>query len=131
MHGTLKDRFDPSDCHIELIVLEHEIHIYQFFLSLQVSPHEFLQAVMKASKKRFRIGMQSDPVEFMSWLLNTLHADLKTKKNKSIIYDCFQVYISSFFFAVHFVVSSCIFTCAYIESTTHLIGRIGGCERNP
>ncbi|XP_062160354.1 uncharacterized protein LOC133867622 isoform X1 [Alnus glutinosa] len=56
----------------------------------QVSPHEFLQAVMKASKKRFRIGMQSDPVEFMSWLLNTLHSDLKTKKNNSIIYDCFQ-----------------------------------------
>ncbi|XP_041028350.1 U4/U6.U5 tri-snRNP-associated protein 2-like [Juglans microcarpa x Juglans regia] len=56
----------------------------------QVSPHEFLQAVMKASKKRFRIGAQSDPVEFMSWLLNTLHSDLKTKKNRSIIYDCFQ-----------------------------------------
>ncbi|CAL0303264.1 unnamed protein product [Lupinus luteus] len=57
----------------------------------QVSPHEFLQAVMKASKKRFRIGRQSDPVEFMSWLLNTLHADLKTsKKNTSIIYECFQ-----------------------------------------
>ncbi|XP_027363959.1 U4/U6.U5 tri-snRNP-associated protein 2-like [Abrus precatorius] len=57
----------------------------------QVSPHEFLQAVMKASKKRFRIGVQSDPVEFMSWLLNTLHADLKTsKKNTSIIYECFQ-----------------------------------------
>ncbi|XP_057719649.1 uncharacterized protein LOC130934077 [Arachis stenosperma] len=57
----------------------------------QVSPHEFLQAVMKASKKRFRIGAQSDPVEFMSWLLNTLHADLKSsKKNTSIIYDCFQ-----------------------------------------
>ncbi|KAL0012164.1 hypothetical protein SO802_007272 [Lithocarpus litseifolius] len=56
----------------------------------QVSPHEFLQAIMKASKKRFRIGAQSDPVEFISWLLNTLHADLKTKKNRSIIYDCFQ-----------------------------------------
>nr|XP_027186252.1 U4/U6.U5 tri-snRNP-associated protein 2-like isoform X2 [Cicer arietinum] len=57
----------------------------------QVSPHEFLQAVMKASKKRFRIGAQSDPVEFISWLLNTLHADLKTsKKNMSIIYECFQ-----------------------------------------
>ncbi|KAL8138759.1 hypothetical protein V2J09_004760 [Rumex salicifolius] len=57
----------------------------------QVSPHEFLQAVMKASKKRFRIGAQSDPVEFMSWLLNTLHADLKSsKKNTSIIYQCFQ-----------------------------------------
>ncbi|KAK9706331.1 hypothetical protein RND81_07G117100 [Saponaria officinalis] len=57
----------------------------------QVSPHEFLQAVMKASKKRFRIGAQSDPVEFVSWLLNTLHADLRSsKKNTSIIYQCFQ-----------------------------------------
>ncbi|XP_031477343.1 uncharacterized protein LOC116248601 [Nymphaea colorata] len=58
----------------------------------QVSPHEFLQAVMKASKKRFRIGVQSDPVEFMSWLLNTLHKDLggSKKPNSSIIYKCFQ-----------------------------------------
>lgn len=56
----------------------------------QVSPHEFLQAVMKASKKRFRIGAQSDPVEFMSWLLNTLHMDLRTSKKNSIIYQCFQ-----------------------------------------
>ncbi|KAG8490645.1 hypothetical protein CXB51_013899 [Gossypium anomalum] len=57
----------------------------------QVSPHEFLQAVMKASKKRFRIGVQCEPVEFMSWLLNTLHADLRTsKKSSSIIHKCFQ-----------------------------------------
>ncbi|KAJ0263485.1 Ubiquitin C-terminal hydrolases superfamily protein [Hirschfeldia incana] len=57
----------------------------------QVSPHEFLQAVMKASKKRFRIGQQSDPVEFMSWLLNTLHTDLRTSKDaSSIIHQCFQ-----------------------------------------
>lgn len=58
----------------------------------QVSPHEFLQAVMKASDKRFQIGVQSDPVEFMSWLLNTLHVKLKSskKKNRSIIHDCFQ-----------------------------------------
>ncbi|CAA6670153.1 unnamed protein product [Spirodela intermedia] len=58
----------------------------------QVSPHEFLQAVMKASKKRFRIGVQSDPVEFMSWLLNTLHSDLRSlkRKNSNIIHDCFQ-----------------------------------------
>uniref|UniRef100_A0A7N0V3Q6 USP domain-containing protein n=2 Tax=Kalanchoe fedtschenkoi TaxID=63787 RepID=A0A7N0V3Q6_KALFE len=45
---------------------------------------------MKSSKKRFRIGSQSDPVEFMSWLLNTLHADLKASKKNSIIYQCFQ-----------------------------------------
>lgn len=48
---------------------------------------------MKASNKRFQIGVQSDPVEFMSWLLNTLHAELKSKKTKrSIIHDCFQVF---------------------------------------
>ncbi|GKU88874.1 hypothetical protein SLEP1_g3088 [Rubroshorea leprosula] len=56
----------------------------------QVSPHEFLQAVMKASKKRFRIGMQSEPVEFMSWLLNTLHKYLKTRNGGSIIHECFE-----------------------------------------
>eukprot|EP00249_Psilotum_nudum_P016444 c25828_g1_i1 orf=447-1442(-) len=58
----------------------------------QVSPHEFLQAVMVASKKRFRIGVQSDPVEFMSWLLNTLHVDLggSKKLNSSVIFKCFQ-----------------------------------------
>jgi len=51
---------------------------------------------MKASDKRFQIGVQSDPVEFMSWLLNTLHAKLKSskKKNRSIIHDCFQVSFS-------------------------------------
>ncbi|KAH0935366.1 hypothetical protein HID58_012483, partial [Brassica napus] len=42
----------------------------------QVSPHEFLQAVMKASKKRFRIGQQSDPVEFMSMPFLMLGLDL-------------------------------------------------------
>ncbi|RHN61696.1 putative ubiquitinyl hydrolase 1 [Medicago truncatula] len=57
----------------------------------QVSPHEFLQAVMEASKNQFRIGAQSDPAKFMLWLLDTLHADLKqSEKNTSIIYECFQ-----------------------------------------
>ncbi|KAL5769247.1 hypothetical protein ACOSP7_015807 [Xanthoceras sorbifolium] len=57
----------------------------------QVSPHEFLQAVMKASKKKFRIGAQSNPVEFMPWLLNTLHEKLRSsKRSSSIIYECFQ-----------------------------------------
>lgn len=57
----------------------------------QVSPHEFLQAVMDASKKRFRIGAQSDPVEFMAWLLGTLEKGLKgSKKASRIIQQCFQ-----------------------------------------
>lgn len=48
----------------------------------QVSPHEFLQAVMLSSKKRFRIGHQSDPIDFISWLINTLHADLAAQGRK-------------------------------------------------
>ncbi|CAI0440100.1 unnamed protein product [Linum tenue] len=56
----------------------------------QVSPHEFLQAVTEVSKKRFCIGQQSDPLEFLQWLLKALHAELKNSKNNSVIYDCFQ-----------------------------------------
>ncbi|CAI5469424.1 unnamed protein product [Closterium sp. Yama58-4] len=69
----------------------------------QVSPHEFLQAIMLASKKRFLIGQQSDPLDLLSWLLNTLHADLaksaaaaakaagkKAHHISSIIQECFQ-----------------------------------------
>lgn len=74
---------------------------------------------MKASKKRFRIGAQSDPVEFMSWLLNTLHADLKTsKKNMSIIYECFQVlFIHSNFFFLFFW----LMYCSWLQLFTRVV----------
>lgn len=57
-----------------------------------VSPHELMQAVMTASGKRFLINQRSDPVEFFSWLLNSLHADLTGGKRKkpSIITQCLQ-----------------------------------------
>jgi U4/U6.U5 tri-snRNP-associated protein 2 len=60
---------------------------------MQVSPHEFMQQVMAASAKRFTIEKKSDPVEFLSWLLNTIHTDLTGGKRKkpSIISKCFQV----------------------------------------
>jgi U4/U6.U5 tri-snRNP-associated protein 2 len=35
-----------------------------------VSPHELLQAVSDASEKRFKIGVQRDPVQFLVWFLN-------------------------------------------------------------
>ena len=62
-------------------------------MALQVSPHEFMQAVMMASAKRFTIDKQSDPVDFLSWFLNTVHADLTGSKRKkaSIFSRCFQV----------------------------------------
>ncbi|CAO1633644.1 unnamed protein product [Parajaminaea phylloscopi] len=58
----------------------------------QVSPHEFLQEVNTASKGRFRLMEQGDPVEFLGWLLNQLHLDLNggSRKRPSIISACFQ-----------------------------------------
>ena len=63
--------------------------------NVQVSPHEFMQQVMAASSKRFTIEKKSDPVEFLSWLLNTIHSDLTGGKRKkpSIISKCFQVHM--------------------------------------
>ncbi|EPQ29185.1 uncharacterized protein PFL1_03472 [Pseudozyma flocculosa PF-1] len=58
----------------------------------QVSPHEFLQEVANASEGRFKLTQQADPVEFLGWLLNRLHADLTGGKRKrdSIVSRCFQ-----------------------------------------
>lgn len=61
----------------------------------QVSPHEFMQAVLAASQRRFLVDSQSDPGAFMMWLLHQLHQDLSGKKpgqkgGKSIINRCFQ-----------------------------------------
>lgn len=58
----------------------------------QVSPHEFMQAVMKASEKRFTIETAADPVEFCVWLLNALHTALTEghPRRKSVITKCFQ-----------------------------------------
>lgn len=69
----------------------------------QVSPHELLQVcvytekamlatisyvhwqeISNASEKKFKLTQQSDPIEFMSWFLNTLHKDLGgTRKRTS------------------------------------------------
>lgn len=42
-----------------------------------VSPHEMLQSVVLWSQKRFQITAQGDPIEFLSWFLNTLHKGLR------------------------------------------------------
>jgi len=58
----------------------------------QVSPHEFLQEVGRASGGKFRLETQGDPVEFLRWLLNELHRNLggSKKNNSSIIFSTFQ-----------------------------------------
>ncbi|KAH9837303.1 cysteine proteinase [Rhodofomes roseus] len=58
----------------------------------QVSPHEFLQEVGRASAGKFRLEKQGDPIEFLGWLLNHLHKDMggTKKKRSSIIFSAFQ-----------------------------------------
>ncbi len=48
---------------------------------------------MGASQKRFTIEKQADPVDFLSWFLNTLHTELTGGKRKksSIVSRSFQV----------------------------------------
>ncbi|XP_003746510.1 U4/U6.U5 tri-snRNP-associated protein 2 [Galendromus occidentalis] len=57
-----------------------------------VSPHEMLQAVVLCSKKRFQITAQGDPIDFVSWFLNSLHIALNgtNKDSSSIIYKTFR-----------------------------------------
>lgn len=57
-----------------------------------VSPHEMLQAISLCSKKQFQITEQADPIDFISWFLNSLHKQLKSKQNPddSIIYRSFR-----------------------------------------
>lgn len=49
----------------------------------QVSPHEFLQEVGRASGGKFRLETQGDPVEFLGWMLNHLHKDMGGTKKKN------------------------------------------------
>ena len=56
-----------------------------------VSPHEMLQAVVHVSRKKFQITKQGDAIDFLAWLLNSLHRALGgTKKTPSVITDTFQ-----------------------------------------
>lgn len=73
----------------------------------QVSPHEFLQEVGRASGGKFRMESQGDPVEFLGWLLNHLHKDMggTKKKNSSIPYSfspCFSTFLISFVIGIIF-----------------------------
>jgi len=64
-----------------------------------VSPHDFLQEVVGASGKRFKIGKQGEAAEFLSWLLHQLHVGFRGREagkkgrkggGSSVIWECFQ-----------------------------------------
>ena len=53
-----------------------------------VSPHEMLQAIILASKKKFEFTKQSDPIVFLGWFMNSILGPKREKE--SIIKRTFQ-----------------------------------------
>lgn len=73
---------------LRLSLLARKLWSPQLFKS-QVSPHEFLQEVNRASKSKWRLEEQGDPAEFLGWLLNRIHVDMGgSKKKGSSTYTC-------------------------------------------
>ena len=58
----------------------------------QVDPHQLVQAIAAASKKRFQVGQQAEAGEFMAWLLHQLHLGTGggKKPGSSIVHQVFQ-----------------------------------------
>jgi U4/U6.U5 tri-snRNP-associated protein 2 len=57
-----------------------------------VDPHQLVQAVAVASKKRFQVGQQAEAGEFMAWFLHQLHDGTGGGKRagSSIVHEVFQ-----------------------------------------
>lgn len=81
----------PTELVVRLATLCRRLWNPKLFKA-QVSPHEFYQEVTKRSNGKFKMTEQGDPVEFLGWLVNTLHRDLggSKKRNSSVIYKTFQ-----------------------------------------
>lgn len=87
----LQESARPTELVMRLAALCRRLWNPRLFKA-QVSPHEFYHEVTKRSAGKFKTTEQGDPVEFLGWLVNTLHRDLggSKKRNSSIIYSTFQ-----------------------------------------
>ena len=87
----LQEERRPTELVQRLSTLAKRLWNPRLFKS-QISPHEFLQEVAKRSGGKFKMTEQGDPVEFLGWIVNTLHRDLggTKKRNSSVIYSTFQ-----------------------------------------
>lgn len=80
-----------------LAILIRKLWNHKAFKS-HVSPQELIQEVTVLSHKKYSINEQKDPVEFLSWFLNTLHNCLGGKKSTiakptSIVHYSFQGFV--------------------------------------
>ena len=56
-----------------------------------VSPHELLQEVARDSKKKYVMDKKSDPLDFLTFFLNSIHSGIGgSRKRPSIITNAFQ-----------------------------------------
>jgi U4/U6.U5 tri-snRNP-associated protein 2 len=55
----------------------------------QVSPHEFMRAVVSGSSGAFKVDQPADPVDFMQWLMHALHRETRRHGGGSVVDDCF------------------------------------------
>lgn len=57
-----------------------------------LSPHEFVEEVSSASNGKIDVREHTDPLVFLSWLLNTLHSHLceETGDRSSLVSDCLR-----------------------------------------
>lgn len=87
----LQESARPTELVSRLAALTRRLWNPRLFKA-QVSPHEFFHEVTKRSNGKFTTIEQGDPVEFLGWLINTLHRDLggTRKRNSSVIYTTFQ-----------------------------------------
>eukprot|EP00375_Theileria_parva_P002708 XP_765389.1 ubiquitin carboxyl-terminal hydrolase [Theileria parva strain Muguga] len=56
-----------------------------------VSPHEFVQSVGIVTNGLYKIGVQSDPVSLLSWLLARIHQKLHNKNTKGSFKTSFHI----------------------------------------
>jgi len=87
----LQEERRPTELVKRLSTLAKRLWNPRLFKS-QISPYEVLQEVAKRSGGKFKMTEQGDPVEFLGWIVNTLHRDLggTKKRNSSVIYSTFQ-----------------------------------------
>jgi len=88
----------PDEVVLRLSDLMRKVFNTENFKGL-VSPHEFTHAVIRVSRGQFKIGKQSDPGDFLLWLLRRLHAKLPYKEvgytRQSLVTKLFQLEIET------------------------------------
>ncbi|KAK8808502.1 hypothetical protein WA158_008403 [Blastocystis sp. Blastoise] len=56
----------------------------------KISPQEFLNELVRTSNSKYTVTKRQDSIQFLTWFVNYMHSQLKDKKDKSIVSECFR-----------------------------------------